>query len=84
MKKNHIVMIAILATVLVVLVILAVFVIGGETNTPTPTQPTAAPTEPTPAPTEPPTEPPITKVATATVSSVGDMSGMFYDCQCFN
>ncbi len=73
MKKNHIVMIAILATVLVALVILAVFVIGGETNTPTPTQPTAAPTEPTPAPTEPPTEPPVTKIATATVSSVGDM-----------
>ena len=34
------------------------------------TTPTTVPTEP---PTQPPTEPPITKVATATVSSVGDM-----------
>ena len=75
MKKNHIVLIAILAVTLAVLLVLCIFVIGKGNDTPTPTEPqiTQPTTEPTPAPTEPPTEPPITKVGTATVSSVGDM-----------
>ncbi len=74
MKKNNIVLIAILAVTLAVLVVVAIFAFGGEKPSTTPTepaitQPTTLPTEPT----EPPTEPPITKVGTATVSSVGDM-----------
>ena len=75
MKKNHIVLIAILAITLAVLLVLCIFVVGNGNDKPTPTEPqiTQPTTEPTPAPTEPPTEPPITKVGTATVSSVGDM-----------
>ena len=75
MKKNHIVLIAILAVTLAVLLVVCIFVVGKGNDTPTPTEPqiTQPTTEPTPAPTAPPTEPPITKVGTATVSSVGDM-----------
>lgn len=74
-KNNSIVLIIILAVTLAVLVAVAIFAFGGEKPGSTPTEPpvTQPTTEPTPAPTEPPTEPPITKVATATVSSVGDM-----------
>ena len=73
-KNNSIVLIAILAVTLVVLVVVAIFAFGGGKPSNTPTEPVTQPTtEPTQPPTEPPTEPPITKVATATVSSVGDM-----------
>ena len=78
MKKNRniLALILILAVTLAVLVAVAVFALGGRNAADTPTQPTqiTQPTTlPTEAPTEPPTEPPVTKVATATVSSVGDM-----------
>jgi len=73
-KNNSIVLIIILAVTLAVLVAVAIFAFGGGKSGSTPTeppvtQPTTLPTEPT----EPPTEPPVTKIATATVSSVGDM-----------
>ena len=74
-NKNLLILIAVLAVTLAVLLMVAIFAIdrGDPANTPTAPQITQPTTEPTEAPTEPPTEPPVTKVATATVSSVGDM-----------
>jgi len=79
MKKNNtIIMIAILAVTLAVLVAVATFALNGKKSDNSPTEPTQANTQPptqapTQAPTQPPTEPAITKVSTATISSVGDM-----------
>jgi len=79
MKKNNtIIMIAILAVTLAVLVAVAIFALNGKKSDNSPTEPTQANTQPptqapTQAPTQPPTEPAITKVSTATISSVGDM-----------
>ena len=75
-NRNLLTLIAVLAVTLVVLTAVAIFAIDRTPASDTPTQPTVLTeptTEPTPPPTEPPTEPPVTKVATATVSSVGDM-----------
>lgn len=74
-KRDAIVIIAILAIVLAVLLVVAFFVIGGNDPQPLPTEPpvTQPTTEPTPAPPQPPTDAAVTKVGTATVSSVGDM-----------
>ena len=85
MKRNKKLITAVVAltVVLVILLVTAVSLTGREKAPEPPTlqtQPTidTDPTQiqtdpPTDPPTEPPTEPPITKIATATISSVGDM-----------
>lgn len=85
MKRNKklVTAVAVMTAVLAILVAAALFLPGREEDpkpTTLQTQPTADtdPTQqqtdpPTDPPTEPPTEPPITKIATATISSVGDM-----------
>lgn len=80
-NKNLFSTIIVLAVVLVALLGTAIIVARQEetpdpttiqTNPPVVTDPTKG-TETTDPPTAPPTEPPITKIATATISSVGDM-----------
>lgn len=80
-NKNLFATIIVLTVVLVALLGTAIIVARQEetpnpttiqTNPPVVTDPTKG-TETTDPPTAPPTEPPITKIATATISSVGDM-----------
>lgn len=74
-KRDSIVLITILTITLAVLLVVAFFVVGRDNPQPLPTEPPVIQptTEPTPAPTQPPTDAAVTKVGTATISSVGDM-----------
>lgn len=85
MKRNRKLITAVVAlTVVLAILLVTALTLTGREKAPEPptlqtqpsigTDPTQIQTDPpTDPPTEPPTEPPITKIATATISSVGDM-----------